>query len=272
MLKKRNSGVNKINKHVIKNNFFLIKLAKKYNLLVIEDAAQALGARIDQKMAGTFGDIGVYSFHSHKNITTLGEGGMLVINNKSMANIIPMLRHNGHCEFNYNREHYWIPAMGNVDLPELNGKYLWPNNYSIGEVECALGVKLLERIDRINEDKRKRAMFFIDALSDFSEIEFHRENSERHNYHLLVARISGGKRDIFMKKMAEKGVQCVVQYYPLNHYDFYKKIGFGKASCPNADSFFDEMVSFPFHHLMSDIDFEFIINSTIKTLKEIQVL
>ena len=233
----------------------IMEVAKKHNLLVIEDTAQAMGSRINGQMAGTFGDLGVYSFHSHKNITTLGEGGMLVVKNPKMAEIIPMLRHNGHCGFNFERENYWAPAMGNVDLPDLNGKPIWPNNYCLGEVECALGVKLLDRIDQINMEKRERAMCFIDSMVGLPELEFHREDSKRHNYHLLVARVLNGKRDAFMSKMVEAGVQCVVQYYPLNRYDLYKKAGYGEADCPSTDQFFDNMVSFPFHHMMSDEDF-----------------
>ena len=57
--------------------------------------------------------------------------------------------------------------MGNVDFPVLEGEILWPNNYCLGEVECALGLKLLERIDEINGQKRKRALDFITALSEF---------------------------------------------------------------------------------------------------------
>ena len=64
---------------------------------IIEDAAQVLGVEIDGKKAGSFGDFGVFSFHSHKNITTLGEGGMLVVREKNLASIVPQLRHNGHC-------------------------------------------------------------------------------------------------------------------------------------------------------------------------------
>lgn len=248
----------------------IMKLAQKHNLLVIEDTAQAMGTSINGQMAGTFGDLGVYSFHSHKNITTLGEGGMLVVKEPSIAEIIPQLRHNGHCGFDYEREHYWQPAMGNVDLPQLNGKELWPNNYCLGEVECALGVKLLERLDTINADKRRRAIQFIDAVSDYSELEFHREDSKRHNYHLLVARFNNDKRDAFMIKMAESGVQCVVQYYPLNRYDLYRKAGFDEADCPNTDAFFDNMVSFPFHHMMAEETFAEMIAITKKALNELQ--
>jgi len=208
----------------------------------------------------------VFSFHSHKNITTLGEGGMLIVKDPQIAEIIPMLRHNGHCAFDYERENYWIPAMGNVDLPELNGEPLWPNNYCLGEVECALGVKLLDRIGDINKEKRIRALKFIDALDNIPQLKFHREESERHNYHLLVARVTNEKRDEFISRMANTGVQCVVQYYPLNRYEFYKKVGYGEGNCPNTDQFFDSMVSFPFHHMMSDEDFEYMMAVTRKVL------
>ncbi len=244
----------------------IMELANKHNLLVIEDAAQALGVFVDGKMAGTFGDFGVFSFHSHKNISTLGEGGMLVVKSEKVAKIIPMLRHNGHVDFDFEREDYWKPAMGNVDIPEINGKYIFPNNYCIGEVECALGAKMLDRIDSINRVKRKRAITFIDSISDYKEIKFHRVDSARHSYHLLSAQFVGGNRDKFMRKMASKGIQCVVQYYPLYRYDFYKKMGMKKANCPNTDIFFDNMVSFPFHHMMSDEDFNWMIKVTKECL------
>ena len=243
---------------------------KEHNLLLIEDVAQALGTEINGKKAGTFGDFGVFSFHSHKNITTLGEGGMLVVKEKQYADIIPMLRHNGHCGWEFDRPNYWTPAMGNVDLPELNGAYLMPNNYCLGEVECALGTKLLDRIDVINSQKRERALSFIDALEEYDLLKFHRVESAQHNYHLLVAEVKRGKRDLFMKKMSEeRSIQCVVQYYPLHRYDLYKKLGFGEADCPNTEYFFDNMVSFPFHHMMSDEEFEYLLKSTQHVLEEI---
>lgn len=249
----------------------IMELAKKHNLLVIEDAAQSMGTGISGKKSGTFGDFGVFSLHSHKNITTLGEGGLIVVKDVKYADIMPMLRHNGHCDFPFDREDYWIPAMGNVDLPVLNNKILWPNNYCLGEIECALGTKLLDRLDELNSQKRKRAIYFIDTLKDYSELEFHRQDTIRHNYHLLAARMTNGKRDMFIRKMAnEKGIQCVVQYYPLNRYPLYQKIGFDDADCPNTDKFFDNMVSFPFHHWMSDDDFKYMLKSTEDVLKSLR--
>jgi len=245
----------------------IMRLAQERGLIVVEDAAQALGVEINGKMAGTFGDFGIFSFHSHKNITTLGEGGMLTVKDDEIAKILPMLRHNGHCSFNYDREAYWKPAMGNVDLPVLNNEFLWPNNYCLGEVECALGFKLIDRIDQVNQEKRDRAIMFIDELLEFPELQFHRENSKRHNYHLLVAQISGKKRDQFIKEMSEnKSIQCVVQYYPLYRYDLYIKAGQNDYNCPNTDNFFDSMISFPFHHMMSEADFSYLLQSTKEVL------
>lgn len=246
--------------------------AKENNILLIEDVAQAMGTQINGRKAGTFGDFGIFSFHSHKNMTTLGEGGMLSVSEKKYADIIPMLRHNGHCAFNYDREHYWLPAMGELDLPLLDGQELMPNNYCLGEIECALGSELLKRLDEMNAYKRKRAIRFINEFKDFDDLEFHYIDDERHNYHLLVAYVKQGKRDEIMKKLVyEKKIKCVVQYYPLNRYPLYKRLGFGTANCPNADRFFDNMISFPFQHWMSDEDFEYMIEATKEVMVELKL-
>lgn len=242
---------------------------KQNSILLIEDVAQAMGTELNGKKAGTFGDFGIFSFHSHKNITTLGEGGMIVVKDKKYADIIPMLRHNGHCGFDYDREDYWKPAMGNLDLPTLDGEYLMPNNYCLGEVECALGAKLLDRLDEMNTQKRKRANRFIDELSEFKFLEFHKVENSQHNYHLLVARVLDNKRDEIMKKLVyDKKIKCVVQYYPLHRYPLYIKLGFGEADVPNSEEFFDNMISFPFQHWMSDEEFEYMLESTKKVLNE----
>lgn len=242
-------------------------MARKHHLLVVEDAAQALGVEIDGKWTGSFGDFGIFSFHSQKNITTLGEGGMLAVRDEEYARIIAMLRHNGHCGFDHDRKDYWIPAMGDVVLPMLGNRALWPNNYCLGEVECALGAKLLDRLDEMNTRKRERAIHVIDSLRDFPELEFHRVETRRHNYHLLAARMVQGKRDFFIRRMAQDfGIQCVVQYCPLNRYPLYRKSGAGEADCPNADMFFDNMVSFPFHHTLSDGEIDSMIEASKKVL------
>ncbi len=246
----------------------IMALADEHEILVIEDAAQAVGVRIDGRMAGTFGHIGVYSFHSHKNMTTLGEGGMLITRDPEWAQIAPMLRHNGHRPYPADRPDYWIPAMTDVALPRLKGKALWPMSCCLGEIPCALGTQLLDRVDEMNAQKRARALAVIDALADCPELVFHREASLRHSYYLLAAHVQGGLRDRFIRRMAEHhGIQCVVQYYPLNRYPFYQDLGFGEAKVPFTDAFFDNMVSLPFSHLLTDVQIKQIIAATRETVE-----
>ncbi len=249
----------------------IVQLAKKHNLLIIEDVAQALGTDLNGKQAGSFGDFGIYSFHSHKNMTTLGEGGMLSVKNQTYANILPQLRHNGHTSFHYDRTDYWLPAMGNLEMPVLEGKMLWPNNYCLGEVECALGSKLLDRMHQMNAEKRSNALWFIDQLSAFPELEFHRVDSSRHNYHLLAAQVKNGMRNGLIKLLADfYKIKCDVRYYPLNRYPLYQAVGLGQADCPNTDLFFDNQICFPFEHWRSREDLNYIVNSTKDALNKLR--
>ena len=140
----------------------ILDLAREHQIVVVEDAAQALGAKYKGRQAGSIGDIGCFSFHTHKNITTLGEGGMLVLRSAKSAEAVPGLRHNGMRGYEGDRSRYWVPAMSNVDF-DIAG--LWPYNFCIGEVQCALGSKMLERLDAINAERKKRAERFIAAMT-----------------------------------------------------------------------------------------------------------
>jgi dTDP-4-amino-4,6-dideoxygalactose transaminase len=245
----------------------IMSLARENQVIVVEDSAQAVGVKINNRMVGTFGDIGIYSFHSHKNITTFGEGGMLVVRDAEWAQRIPTLRHNGHQPYSSDRPDYWIPAMTDVILPSLDGKVLWPINGCLDEASCALGVMLLDRVDEINAKKRARAISIIDALKDCPEFFFHREPSERHNYYLLAAQVQHGLRDRFIRRMAQHHeIQCVVQYYPLNRYPLYRDLGYGNANVPNTDAFFDNMVSFPFSHLLDDKQIDQMLSAIRETI------
>ena len=82
----------------------IINFCKKRKIKIIEDCAQSLGAEIKNKKIGTLGDFACYSFHSQKNITTLGEGGMLYVKENNLASRVPGLRHNGHCNIDYKRK------------------------------------------------------------------------------------------------------------------------------------------------------------------------
>ena len=236
-------------------------------ITLIEDCAQAIGATIDGKIVGGFGDISIFSFQSHKNISTLGEGGMLCMNNSNLAKLVPGLRHNGHAPFPSDREYYWKPAMNNVDF-DITG--VWPNNFCIGEVQCALGIEAIKRVDSLNKERKNRFDYFTSEFNLVSEMQFQciPEGYES-SYHLLPFKYKNLKNnsDDFIKILAfDYGVQAIVQYYPLNRYPLFVKAGFGEAEVPNTDEFFDNMVSLPFHVWMSDNDFSYMVDSVKKSL------
>jgi len=246
----------------------IILYCKKRKIKIIEDCAQALGAEIDGKKAGSLGDFSCFSFHAQKNITTLGEGGMIYVKDNKLASKVKGLRHNGHCNFKFERKDYWKPAMGNLDL-DLKNK--WPYKFTLSEIQCGAGIVMMKKLDKLNSIRTKRANKFIKHLSKFDEIIFHKPQKKlSHVYHLLSAYYKP-TRQINRNHLIEKlyknfSIKCAVQYYPLYKYSLFKKMGLGKAKCKNTEEFYNNMISFPFHVWMSDKEFDYLISSVKKSL------
>jgi perosamine synthetase len=126
-------------------------MAKKHNLAVIEDAAEAHGALYRGEMVGSLGDLGVFSFYGNKTITT-GEGGMIVTDNEDLAEKLRILRDHGMDP----ERRYWHTVLG--------------YNYRMTNIQAALGVGQMERIDQIIEQKRRNAAFYNKGLQDIQGI------------------------------------------------------------------------------------------------------
>jgi dTDP-4-amino-4,6-dideoxygalactose transaminase len=244
----------------------ILEIAVRHNLKVVEDCAQAPGAAYKGRKVGSIGDFGCFSFQAAKNITTLGEGGALTVRSDEDARHVPGLRHNGIHPFSGERSRYWVPAMTNVDV-DLEG--VWPNNFCLGEVQCALGSALLKRLDSINQTLRKQAAWFRDRLSGCAEISFqHVPDQHFHVYHALVLSFDGsanGKtRDDFMDLMtAEFRIRMIVQYHPLYRYPLFQKMGLGEADCPNLNRYWPTSCSFPWWAGMTDDTVEYLAGSAI---------
>lgn len=240
----------------------IMALAGEEGFLVVEDCAQAIGASYNGRKVGTIGHFGCFSFHAQKNMTTLGEGGMLTVKSPETAQLVPGLRHNGHRPYTGERERYWLPAMVDVDF-DIEG--VWPYSFCVGEVQCALGINLLKRLDEINEQRFRQARHIIEALEEYPELSFQRiPPGSTHVYHLLSARYDGQKygktRDDLIELLAFKyRIQAIVQYYPLYRYPLFIRAGFGEANCPNTDYFYDNMLSLPFYPWFSDEQFDYLI-------------
>jgi dTDP-4-amino-4,6-dideoxygalactose transaminase len=237
--------------------------ARNNGIICLEDCAQALGASISNRKAGTYGDYSIFSFHTQKNITTLGEGGALVVNDLNQAARVPGLIHNGVAAYSM-QDDYWIPAMNNI-VADPEG--VIPFNFCLTEVQALIGSMLINRVDALNYDRIIRANKFIKALEGCYELSFQSiPKNYKHVFHLLSARYDSPKegvnRNDLIRLLADKyGIKCIVQYQPLYRYDLFKRHGFGDANCPECDNFFDNMISFPFYHWMPNSDFEYLIES-----------
>jgi len=221
----------------------IMQIAKKHNIKVVEDCAQALDARINGQHVGTFGDYGCFSFHGAKPMTTLGEGGMLAVKRDEDAKLVPGIRHNGCCAFTYPRDRYWSPAMSNVDL-DIEG--FWPNNFCIGEAQCALG-------------------------SVFNKI----PEGFRHVRHQYVQHFDGsafGKnRDDLLDLLTTKyGIRSIVQYYPLYRYPLFQKLGQGDFDCPVLEGWWDNSFSVPMWCGMEDEVIETIADSIKSAIADLK--
>jgi len=251
----------------------LTAVAREDGLVVIEDCAQSPGSEWDGVKVGTLGDFGCFSFHGQKNITTLGEGGMIVTNRDEYAERILGLRKIGQRPF-VNQTSYWLPAMANI-VEAVPG--LVPYNFALGEIQAMAGTLLLRRLDEINLQRRKNYARITAGLHHHPELIFqHIPGNSLSAVHLLPARLnplpSGKTRDDLIALLHEEyGVKCVVQYYPLYRYDFFQKNGYcDDGTCPETNRFFDSMISFPFGSDLSDLDIDYLITSTDAALRRLK--
>ena len=227
----------------------ILRLAEEHHLKVVEDVAQAPGAVYKGRKAGSMGDFAAFSFHNQKNISTLGEGGMLTVRNPADGERARKLRWMGNWPFAGDRGRYWVPAMGNL-VSGMQG--VWPFNFCLSEVQCAVGRRLLRRLDAIDAQRRAQADLIRSALADVPELSFQQvPEGHVHAYHLLVAhydssKSQGTRDDLIQRLHQDYGIKCIVQYWPLYRSELFQSFGYGNVRLPNTDEFFDNMISFPF--------------------------
>lgn len=242
----------------------ILDVARRHNLRVVEDCAQAPGASINGQKVGSFGDFGCFSFHGAKNITTLGEGGVLTVKSDADAALVPGIRHNGIRPYPADRERYWVPAMSNVDIDIEN---VWPNNFCIGEAQCALGSELLKTLDQSTDQIIAQANKLRAALADIPELTYARiPDGYRHIFHQFVLHFDGAafgknRNDLLDFLTSEAGVRAIVQYYPLYRYPLFQKLGAGDYDCPVLDDWWDNSFSLPWWIGMPDETLDYLVDS-----------
>ena len=219
------------------------EICEDHDILLIEDSAQAHGAEYRGKKAGSFG-IGCFSFYATKNMTT-SEGGMITCNDDRIAKRCRLLRSHGE-ERKY--EHVILGF-----------------NMRMTDIQAAIGLVQLERLEWMNEQRRKNAEFYrkritISGLRKPVEKEYAKH--VYHQYVLLVEDDFPISRNELSEYLSKKGIGNAIHYpKPVYLQSFYRKLGFVEGLCPSAEYVAERIISIPVHPLLSKSELEYIAST-----------
>jgi len=219
----------------------IAKLTRKYNLKLIEDCAQATGAEYKGKKVGTFGDTGCFSFYPTKNLGTYGDGGMIITNNRQIAQKAKMLRVHG------SRSKYEHLMHG--------------YNSRLDELQAAILRTKLKYLDKWNEARRKNAAYYNKRLSIWEEKGFiirpKEQKNTKHVYHLYTLRVK--KRAPLMEFLKSRGIGTSFHYpISLHLQKVYKELGYRCGDFPKTEITAGETVTFPFYPELKKKEIDYI--------------
>lgn len=224
----------------------IMNIAKRYNLKVIEDCAEAHGAMYNGQKVGSFGDIGCFSFFGNKVITT-GEGGMCTTNNHELDEKMRVLRDHGMSK----TKRYWHDVIG--------------YNYRMTNLQAAIGVAQLERIEDIHKNRRKYEETYKKIL-DSEKFSFQTNIIDRQRITWLVSVLldESIEREAYIGKLKEKGLDARPFFYPLSDMDIYKS--YSKEYTPIAHKLSASGLNLPTYESLKSInEIESILKSTETT-------
>jgi len=220
----------------------IMAIARKHDLIVVEDCAEALGAEYNQKKVGTFGDIGCFSFFGNKIITT-GEGGMCITNRDDLAERMRILRDHG-----MNREKkYWY------DFPGFN--------YRMTNMQAAVGLAQLEQIESLLSERDQILSHYQDAFSRNQMIVTQDHHNQRNVNWMFTIRLKGitePGRDDLMNKLKEKQIDSRPAFYPIHQMSFYQTGGFIRSIPENSIRISSESLSLPTYIGLTREDIDYI--------------
>lgn len=233
----------------------LRSIARQHKLWLIEDAAHALGAEYRGKKVGSISDMTMFSFHPVKSITT-GEGGAVTTNRKDFYERLLLFRNHGitkdPTKFKFKSHGPWYQEMQELGL-----------NYRLTDVQAALGLSQLKKLPEFVGLRRRIAARYRKELSGVKGLILPQEPSDRRSaWHLYPVRFTGEfsrRRDEIFKKLRAAGIGVQVHYLPVYRYPYYRKLGYPKGICPQAEVFFKSCISIPIFPRLSRKDQKFVV-------------
>ncbi|MBS4022825.1 MAG: UDP-4-amino-4,6-dideoxy-N-acetyl-beta-L-altrosamine transaminase [Dethiobacter sp.] len=238
------------------------KIAQKYNLIVIEDAAHALGATYKGKKVGSLADMTMFSFHPVKHITT-GEGGVITTNNEGYYHTLLQFRNHGiikDANKLINNHGLWYYEMQSLGY-----------NYRITDIQAALGISQLIKLSHFIKIRQDYAEYYNSAFRDIEEITCPAETlnlfSSRHLYiiRLNLEKLTAGRKEIF-HALVKENIGVNVHYIPVYYHPYYQKLGYSKGLCPNAEKVYEEIITLPLFPAMSRQDLDDVICAVKKVV------
>lgn len=217
----------------------ILEIAQKHDLFVIEDAAQAHGAKYNGRMVGTMGDIGCFSFYPGKNLGALGEAGAVITDDKQLQEKIRTLRDHGQLRKYHHQLIGWNCRMDGIQA-------------------AALSVKL-KYLDHSNSLRRSHASKYRSAFDKLDTVVTPLvAPSAEHVYHIYAIRTED--RDQIMYGLNEKGIQCGVHYpVPIHLQKAYQSLGYSKGSFPVSERIARELISLPMFPELTSVEIDTVI-------------
>ena len=238
-------------------------ICEKHGLVLIEDAAHAVGTRYRGAPVGSMADMTCFSFHPVKTVTA-GEGGAVTTNDSGKYHRLLRLRAHG---ITRNRQEMAHPTEARWYNEQVELGF----NYRMTDIQAALLISQLKKLPAFARRRKEIVEKYDRAFSGMPELKVQKEipdsDTVRHLYILRLNpdRLSCDRRQFF-DALWEENVRSQVHYLPVYWHSYYEKLGYGKGLCPNAEAYYRESMSLPLYYQLADEDVEDVIHAVKKIL------
>ena len=231
----------------------ILRIAKKYDLLVIEDAACAQGSKIDNLSAGIFGDCGVFSFHPRKIITT-GEGGAITTNDPKIADRISLLRSHGG-----RRNKFRFMEFAEAGF-----------NYRMSDVNAAIGLAQIVKINEIIEKRRAVADYYVSGLKKLPNVQFQNIPSNYlSTYQSFVVLLDEDiPRNEILDELFILGIESTLGTYSISSQPYWDQLYEKEFNVPNSTKAFHQSISLPISASIKKKELDFVLENIHKVLEK----